>query len=161
MRGVSPFTCGSLPQRWVIAQARDRDDTPMIGNPPGWSARLLESPMSPDPKTVLAAANDAVSRGDHAGFLAHCTDDVVWRFIGDRTLEGKAAIRAYMDETYRQPPQFDVDWMIADGDHVVAIGRITLADADGIRTTYDYSDAWRLRDGKLAELRAFVVRADP
>lgn len=116
--------------------------------------------MAHDPTAVLAAANAAVSRGDHAGFLAHCTDDVVWRFIGDRTLEGKAAIRAYMDETYRQPPEFDVAWMIADADHVVAIGRITLTGADGTRSTYDYSDAWRLRDGKLAELRAFVVPAD-
>ncbi|MDH5833434.1 nuclear transport factor 2 family protein [Luteimonas kalidii] len=116
--------------------------------------------MSSDPKSVLAAANEAVSRGDHGGFLAHCTDDVVWHFIGDRTIEGKPAVRAYMDETYIQPPEFDVELMIADADHVVAIGRITLIDADGKRSTFDYSDAWRLRDGKLAELRAFVVEAD-
>lgn len=116
--------------------------------------------MPHDPKAVLAAANDAVRRGDHAGFLAHCTDDVVWRFIGDRTIEGKPAIKAYMDETYVHPPEFDADLMIADDEHVVAIGRITITDAAGNRTTSDYSDAWRLRDGKLAELRAFVAEAD-
>ena len=44
--------------------------------------------------------------------------------------------------------------------HVVAIGRITLTDAPGRRTTSDYADVWRLRDGKLAELRAFVVGAE-
>lgn len=115
--------------------------------------------MSHDPKSVLNAANDAVRRGDHDGFLAHCTDDVVWRFIGNRTLEGKAAIKAYMDETYVHPPEFDVELMVADDQHVVAIGRITLTDAAGRRTTSDYADAWRLRDGKLAELRAFVVEA--
>jgi ketosteroid isomerase-like protein len=65
-----------------------------------------------------------------------------------------------MDETYVHPPEFDTELMIADGEHVVAIGRITLTDATGKRTTSDYSDAWRLRDGKLAELRAFVVEAD-
>lgn len=116
--------------------------------------------MSHDPKSVLSAANDAVKRGDHAAFLSHCTDDVVWRFIGDRIIEGKPAIKAYMDETYVHPPEFDVELMIAEGEHVVAIGRITLTDATGNRTTSDYADAWRLRDGKLAELRAFVVEAD-
>lgn len=116
--------------------------------------------MSHDPKAVLAVANDAVSRGDHAGFLAHCTDDVIWYFIGDRTIEGKPAIKAYMDETYVHPPEFNVELMIADGEHVVAIGQITLTDAAGNRTTSEYSDAWRLRDGMLAELRAFVVAVD-
>ncbi|WP_298578283.1 nuclear transport factor 2 family protein [uncultured Luteimonas sp.] len=116
--------------------------------------------MTHDPRSVLTAANDAVRRGDHAGFLAHCTDDVVWRFIGDRTNQGKPAIKDYMDKTYVHPPEFDVELMVADDRHVVAIGRITLTDAPGRRTTSDYADVWRLRDGKLAELRAFVVEAE-
>jgi len=116
--------------------------------------------MPADPKSVLTAANAAVSRGDHAAFLAQCTDDVVWHFIGDRTIRGKADIQRYMDEIYVRPPEVVVDRLIADTDHVVAIGRITITDADGQATTSDYSDAWRLRDGKLAELHAFVVARD-
>lgn len=106
---------------------------------------------------VLLEANAAVARGDHAGFLAHCTDDVVWHFIGDRTITGKAAIERFMDETYVHSPEVAVDRLIAEGEHLVAIGTITLIAADGTRTTSDYSDAWRLRDGKLAELHAFVI----
>lgn len=113
--------------------------------------------MSIDSAAVLTEANAAVSRGDHAGFLAHCTDDVVWHFVGDRTITGKEAIRRFMDETYVNPPEVVVDQLIADTDHVVAIGTITIISADGTRTTSDYSDAWRLRDGKLAELHAFVI----
>ena len=113
--------------------------------------------MTRNAADVLLEANAAVSRGDHAGFLAHCTDDVVWHFIGDRTITGKAAIKRFMDKTYVHPPEVAVDRLIADGEHLVAIGTITLTAADGARTTSDYSDAWRLRDGKLAELHAVVI----
>jgi len=113
--------------------------------------------MSSDAANVLIEANAAVSRGDHAGFLTHCTDDVVWHFVGDRTISGKDAIRRFMDETYVKPPEVVVDRLIADADHLVAIGTITIIAADGTRATSDYSDAWRLRDGKLAELHAFVI----
>lgn len=118
---------------------------------------MQQRPMPTDPRTVLTDANAAVARGDNAGFLDHCTDDVVWHFVGDRTLRGKDAIRRYLEETYVHPPEVGVDRLIADADHVVAIGTITLTDGDGRKTTSDYADAWRLRDGKLAELHAFVV----
>ena len=33
-------------------------------------------------KAILEQANAAVSQGDYEGFLAHCTDDVEWTFVG-------------------------------------------------------------------------------
>ncbi len=108
-------------------------------------------------KAVLEQANAAVRRGDHEGFLAHCTEDVVWVFVGDRTLKGKPAVRKYMQETYTEPPEFHIDRMIAEGDGLTAIGEITLKDQRGAPVRYAYCDVWRLRDGKLAELRAYVI----
>ena len=49
-----------------------------------------------------------MSRGDYEGFLAFCTDDTHWEFVGDQTLDGKEAVRRYMAETYTRPPTFDV-----------------------------------------------------
>ena len=113
--------------------------------------------MPDENKAVLARANAEVVRGDHEGFLAYCTEDVVWEFVGERTLAGKAAVRRYMAETYVRPPRFTVSRLIAEGDFVTALGDITLTDESGRDVTYAYCDVWRLRDGKLAELRAFVV----
>src|SRR5690606_27314628 len=47
--------------------------------------------MSSDYKTILQQANAAVAAGDNEGFLAFCTDDVTWHFIGERTITGKDA----------------------------------------------------------------------
>lgn len=113
--------------------------------------------MSDANKRVLQQANAAVTAGDNEGFLSHCVDDVVWSTVGGETLHGKAAVRAWMAKEYVQPPAFTVRELVADGDLVVAIGDIDSRDEAGNTVRNAYCDVWRLRDGKLAELRAFVI----
>ena len=62
-----------------------------------------------------------------------------------------------MEETYVELPKFDVAHLIAEGDFVTAVGNITMKDEHGREVESAYCDVWRLRDGKLAELKAFVV----
>lgn len=113
--------------------------------------------MSEKNKAILKQANAAVAKGDFEGFLSHCTEDVEWTFVGEQTLKGKEAVRQYMKETYIEPPRFVVTHLIAEDDFVTALGDITIKDRDGKEVDSAYCDVWRIRDGKLAELRAFVV----
>lgn len=113
--------------------------------------------MSELNKSVLQQANAAVRAGDNEAFLSFCTDDIAWSTVGGATLHGKEALRAWMAQEYLQPPAFTVHTLIADGDHVAALGDITSKDAAGQPVPNAYCDVWRLRDGKLAELRAFVI----
>lgn len=111
-------------------------------------------------KDILQQANAAVSAGDNEGFLSFCTEDVTWIFIGDKTISGKEAVRQYMAETYIEPPEFMVDNLIAEGDYVVAQGKISLKDSDGKLQDFSYCDVWRFRNGMMAELKAFVIGTD-
>ena len=113
--------------------------------------------MSDQNKALLEQANAAVVRGDHEAFLAHCTDDVEWTFVGDKTLKGKDAVRQYMKTAYVEPPRFRVDRLIAEGEFLVALGDIAMKDETGKLVYSAYCDVWRIRDDKLAGLRAFVV----
>lgn len=108
-------------------------------------------------KQILEKANELVIQGDNEGFLSYCTDDVKWIFIGDRTIEGKEAVRQYMAATYVEPPKFLVENLIAEGDFVTAIGKISLKDENGKTAYYAYCDVWRFSNGKMAELNAFVI----
>lgn len=108
-------------------------------------------------KDVLTRANAAVSAGDYEGFLSFCSEDTHWTFVGDRVLVGKEAVRQYMVEAYVEPPDFHVDTLISEGDYLTALGKISLKDETGQLRHYSYCDVWRLRDGKLFELRAYVV----
>lgn len=113
--------------------------------------------MSENHKKILEQANAAISEGDFDGFLAWCTDDTEWRFVGDRTLKGKEAVRQWMADTYKQPPKFRVSRMIAEHDAVVVLGQITLKDEEGKATEYAYCDVWRFDGDRMAALQAFVL----
>jgi len=117
--------------------------------------------MNLDNKDILQKANAAVTEGDNEGFLSLCTEDIRWDFVGDKTLTGKEAIRAYMKAAYVEPPKFDVENLIAEGDFVSAIGKISMKDTAGKVIDYSYCDVWRFRDGKMAELQAFVIETKP
>jgi uncharacterized protein len=59
--------------------------------------------------------------------------------------------------SWRDPPQFTVTDLVGEGDLVVAVGELTMKDEGGEPVTSAYSDVWRFRDGRMCELRAFVV----
>jgi ketosteroid isomerase-like protein len=115
--------------------------------------------MSEHNKAILEKANALFAKGDFEGFLSFCTEDTKWTYVGDRTLEGKEAVRRYIAETYTEPSKFTVVHSIAEGDFVTLLGDITLKDDDGKDVPYAFCDVWRFRDGKMAELKAFVIKA--
>ncbi|MBB6107999.1 nuclear transport factor 2 family protein [Mucilaginibacter lappiensis] len=113
--------------------------------------------MNSNNKTILEKANAAITEGDYEGFLSFCTDDTEWIFVGDKTLRGKEAVRQYMAIAYMEAPKFMVENLIAEGELVTALGKISMKDEDGKMVDYLYCDVWRFRDGKMAELKAFVI----
>nr|WP_315030046.1 nuclear transport factor 2 family protein [uncultured Chryseobacterium sp.] len=115
--------------------------------------------MSTKNKEILEKANSAITKGDYEGFLSFCTDQVKWTFIGDQVLNGKEEVRQYMAKTYLEPPKFNVNKIVADGDFVIAVGEISLKNPDGKTIHYSYCDIWRFENNKMAELEAFVVES--
>lgn len=117
--------------------------------------------MSTTNTTILQQANAAVLAGDNEGFLAFCADDIAWCTVGGKTINGKEALRAWMEAEYTQPPRFTVHHMIAENDHVVAVGDIEAAGAFGKPSTHAYCDVWRFSAGKMVELKAYVIEVTP
>ncbi|CAA9285286.1 MAG: hypothetical protein AVDCRST_MAG95-3598 [uncultured Adhaeribacter sp.] len=116
--------------------------------------------MSEKNKAILAEANAAVAEGNYEEFLSFCTDDTEWTFVGDRTLNGKDAVRQYMATTYIEPPKFTVTHLIAEGEFLTVLGDITLKDEEGKAVHHLYCDVWRFRGDQIAELRAFVIKTE-
>ena len=110
---------------------------------------------------ILHTANENVSKGDYESFLAYCTSDTKWVFVGERILNGKEEVRAYMKEFYLEPPVFDVELAVEEGNFVTVTGNIRLKNKNGTYEHFDYCDIWRFEDGKIAELKAFVIEKKP
>ena len=71
---------------------------------------------------------------------------------------GKVAVRQYMATTYIEPPEFTTTQTIAEGDFLTVLGDITLKDENGCVVQHSYCDVWGIRGGKIAELKAFVIK---
>ena len=108
-------------------------------------------------KNILLQANACVAKGDNEGFLAYCTEDTVWEFVGDQILQGKQVVRDYIEATYVEPPHFDIEKIIEEDNHIIAVGKINMRDEAGKLKNFDYCDVWQIRDGKLYTLKAFVI----
>lgn len=109
-------------------------------------------------KATLEKANAAIAEGNTEGFLSFCSDDTEWTYVGEKTLKGKEAVRQYLAATNVEPPTFTVATLIAEGDFLTALGDITMKDEEGKAVHYSYCDVWRFRDGKMVELKAFVIK---
>ena len=66
-----------------------------------------------------------------------------------------------MDGSYKAAQtQVKVHRLVAEGDVLTAVGEIVLTDAGRNQTRYAYFAIWRLCDGKLATLHAYVVETE-
>ena len=113
--------------------------------------------MATNRKAIIEKVNDAFARGDVEGFLSFCADDLSWSMVGHEPAHGKDAVRKSMASGPTEPPNFTVDTVLADGDHVTAIGTMTMK-KDGVVVPYAYCDVWRFRGDQIVELRAFVIK---
>lgn len=109
-------------------------------------------------KKILAQGNTAITHGDHEGFLALCTDDTKWTFVGDQVLHGKAAVRQWMAATYLEPPKLTVDHLIAEGDFLTAVGTVIVKNANGEAEQFDYCDVWQFYGERISALKGFVIK---
>ena len=115
--------------------------------------------MSQENKQIVEQINKAFAEGNAEGFLEGCAEDVVWSLEGERSFKGVAAIREFMSQMEgAAPPKFSVDKIIAEGDSVICYGEMTMEGAEEYAGKYSYCDAYTLANGKVAELRSFVVR---
>lgn len=109
-------------------------------------------------KALLEKANEALQKGDIDTFLSFCTDDTEWVFVGEKTLKGKEAVKQYLEEAYTETTQFKIERMIEEGDFVVQVGEISFGNKNSEAVSYLASDIWRFQNGKMAELKAFVIK---
>lgn len=63
--------------------------------------------------------------------MSFCADDTEWTFVGDKTLKGEEAVSQWMAMTYREPPNFTVTHLIAEGEFLTAVGHVIMKDEDG------------------------------
>jgi uncharacterized protein len=116
--------------------------------------------MSEKNKEIVAKADAAFAKGNIEGFLSLCAEDVEWTMVGQKFVKGKDAIRQWLASMNSEPPKFTVGKVIAEKDFATAYGDLTMNEKDGKIVPYSYCDIYRFRDGKIVELRSFVIKTE-
>ena len=102
---------------------------------------------------------DGFRSGDHQQILSCLTEDIVWTVFGAFRLQGKAAYDAAIDggPEFTGPPRLDVVRMVEQDDVVMAELTGSAARADGGELRMSMAEVFVMRDGLIAERRAWVI----
>jgi len=108
---------------------------------------------------IVKKVNAAFADNKPEVFLDVCADNANWQMVGEKSYKGKAAIQEFMNSMKEmEPPKFTVDNTFGDGDFVTSYGDMTMKDKSGKATPYSFCDIYQFRDGKIIDLRSFVVK---
>jgi ketosteroid isomerase-like protein len=114
--------------------------------------------MSRNVETVNAYL-DGFRANDHAAILACLTEDVRWTVFGAFRLQGKEAYDRAIDGApeFVDPPRLEVVRLVEQGDVVMAELTGTVRRAAGGEVRLSMAEVFVMRDGLIAERRAWVV----
>lgn len=102
---------------------------------------------------------DGFRTNDHEQILSCLTDDVTWTVFGAFRLTGKDAYDKAIDGApeFIDPPELEVVRMIEQGDTVMAELTGTAKRAAGGEMRMSMAEVFVMRDGRIAERRAWVT----
>jgi ketosteroid isomerase-like protein len=102
---------------------------------------------------------DGFRKNDHAQILDCLTDDIEWTVFGGFHLVGKDAYDQAIDgpPELLNPPRLEVVRMVEQGDVVMAEMTGVVQRAAGGEMRMSMAEVFVMRDGKIAERRAWVV----
>ena len=101
---------------------------------------------------------DGFRTNDHAQILSCLTDDIRWTVFGAFRLEGKQAYDAAIEGPgFVGPPRLEVVRMVEQDDTVMAELNGWAPREDGGVTRLSMAEVFVMRDGKIAERRAWVI----
>ena len=101
---------------------------------------------------------DGFRKNDHEQILSCLADDIEWTVFGHFHLTGKKAYDEAIDGPgYVGPPRLDVVRMVEEGDTVMAELRGLVPREGGETARMSMAEVFVIRDGKIAERRAWVI----
>ena len=109
-------------------------------------------------KTVIEKYIDGFRRSDHAQILSCLADDVVWVLHGHKTLRGKHAFDAEIEnEAFEGHPTINLERLIEEGDCVAVTGNGTATKKGGERVHFVFSEVFTFTGDLVSRLDTYHV----
>lgn len=105
--------------------------------------------------------NEAFSKNDQEFILNSMTDDIIWDFIGERKVEGKEAVREFMEPMKTvETLELHLEQIITHGRTAAASGRMKIRETSGEIKSFGFADIYifsGLKTPKVKKMTSYVV----
>lgn len=109
-------------------------------------------------KEIIRKVNEGFQEGNTEKILSYVADDVTWEMPGGFSLKGKEAFgKEAGNDIMASPPVITVKNEISEGDKIAVEGYVTCEHKDGTFFRGSFFDFYRLEDGKIKEMRSYVI----
>ena len=109
-------------------------------------------------KEVVAAYIEGFRRTDHEAILACLADDIVWVLHGYRTLRGKEAFDAEIEnDAAVGGPTLNTDRLVEEGNTVVAVGNGEMTLKEVGRVPFVFTEVFTFTGDKVSRLETFHI----
>jgi uncharacterized protein len=115
-------------------------------------------PVGTARKQVVQAYIEGFRRTDHDMILSCLADDISWLIHGYRTLDGKDAFDAEIEnDAATGSPTLHIQQLIEESDTVVAIGQGRMTLKVGGPVDFVFAEAFTFRDDKISRIETFHI----
>jgi ketosteroid isomerase-like protein len=141
---------------WMETGSRPRQDQHLL------ERSVMKDLDAADTMAVINRFNEVTNRHDVDGMMALMTSDVIFESTGPMPngdhFEGQDAVRECWEGLFRDAPEarFEAEDSFACGDRACVRWIYHWTNADGTAGHIRGIDAFRVRDGKVAEKLAYV-----
>lgn len=114
----------------------------------------LETDCGHSPKReFLKDFNVAYGKGNPDFLTENVTDDIVWKIIGDKTIEGKEKYAAALEEMKEmEVTEMTIEKVVTHGKEGAVNGTLTMGDGE----TYAFADFYEFKNTRAKELRSIT-----
>jgi uncharacterized protein len=109
-------------------------------------------------KIIIEKYIEGFRRSDHAQILSCLSDDIVWVLHGYKTLKGKYAFNAEIEnEDFEGNPTLTIDRMIEEGDSVAATGGGSIVKRSGERVQFKFSEVFIFSGDAISRIETYHI----
>ncbi|MGZ0656905.1 nuclear transport factor 2 family protein [Coraliomargarita sp. W4R72] len=99
----------------------------------------------------IIAACEAFSKGDPEAALSFLADGIEWHIVGDRTIDGNAAVKEMCEDAASQgTPNFENGRVIKAKNHLIVEGA-------NLDTEMYYCDIYTVENDEIAEITSYSL----
>jgi ketosteroid isomerase-like protein len=110
-------------------------------------------------KTTNTELSQQFSEGNFASCYDYFTNDIQWRIVGDKMLEGKEDVMKFCENMLKESENttFKNSNMVVENNSIVIEGNCKFMNEDNTEGEVNYCDVYQFEDDKISKITSYCI----